>query len=86
MLWFLGNLFLSSGFHNYILGHYELPTSSEEITGLETISYSAPGLVWVANSLVEVLERGSLIIGSITFSSALVSYLLYKAIEESLTD
>jgi hypothetical protein len=38
-------------------------------------------MFWVANNTVEVLERAALIVSLETFLSALVSYLLYKALK-----
>jgi hypothetical protein len=56
MLWFLGNIVFSLAIYRYILGHYEFrPMPYEEITGNETISYSAPGLETVANDMTEIL-------------------------------
>ena len=72
----------SLAIYRYILGHYEYPKHPyEEIIGNETISYSASGQVTVANDMTEILEWGTLIFGSVTFNSALVSYLLYKALK-----
>ncbi len=42
---------------------------------------SSPALIWVANNIMEVLERAALVVGLETFLSAIVSYLLYKALK-----
>jgi hypothetical protein len=81
MLWFLGNIVFSLAIYRYILGHYEYPKPYEEITGNETISTSASGQVTVANDMTEILEWSTLIFGSVTFLSATVSYLIYKALK-----
>jgi hypothetical protein len=70
MLWFLGNIVVSSVIYSSILGHYE-------------VYFPAPAgaFIWVANDMTEILEWSTLIFGSVTFLSALASYLIYKALK-----
>ncbi len=78
MLWFLGNIAVSPAFNNFILGHYEV-----NLTPIE-IPYHSPApsaLIWVANGMTEILMQGTLIFGSVTGFSALVSFILYKALK-----
>ena len=78
MLWFLGNIVVSSVIYSPILGHYEVNLTPIDIP----YHNPAPGaLIWVANDMTEILEWGTLIFGSVTFLSALVSILLYKALK-----
>ena len=88
MLWFLVILRFSPYFDDYILGHYELTTTKplnprpyEAISVDNAIPSAQLYMFWVANNTVEVFERAALIIGLETFLSALVSYLLYKALK-----
>jgi hypothetical protein len=76
MSWLLGNFVLSSGFHNYVLGHYEIcPPPDYQFSG----SIPGPGLVWVANSMTEVAARAVLVVGLMVFASASILYLAYRA-------
>ena len=71
--WFL------SVIYSPILGHYEVNSTPIDLPYHSPAS-SSP-LIWVANDVTEILEWGTLIFGSVTFFSALVSYLLYKALK-----
>ena len=72
MLWFLVNLAISSCIHSYILGHYEINPTPSYTHG------PASGIIWVANSVAEVLIRAVLVVGLMVFASASISYLAYK--------
>jgi len=69
---------VSSVIYSPILGHYEV-----NLTPIDIPYHSvAPSpLIWVTNDMTEILEWSTLIFGSVTFLSATVSYLIYKALK-----
>ncbi len=70
---------ISSAINNYILEHYELGPKSNDYPFQG--STAAPGFILVANDMPEILEWDTLIFGTVTFFSALISYLLYKSLK-----
>jgi hypothetical protein len=44
---------------------------------------SSPAVIWVANNTMEVLERAAIIVGLETILLTIVSFIIYKAADES---
>ena len=55
------------------------PTPTFVWVGVE----SSPALIWVANNTMEVLERAAIIVGLETILLTIVSFVIYKAADES---